>query len=76
MKHATMTTAVTGSMPAAGDPAQPGRLPRWLRLALIFTAAFALAFGAARMARADADATSAQSHMLAHSAPVAGEPIA
>ncbi|MGQ2902374.1 MAG: hypothetical protein ACT6RL_10805 [Neoaquamicrobium sediminum] len=71
-----MATVGSGAVPATVDTTQAGGLPRWLRRSLIFAAAFALAFGAVRLARAEADVTSAQSHMLTHSAPDAGEPIA
>lgn len=62
-------------MPATVDTTQAGGLPRWLRRVLIFAAAFALAFGAARMVRAEADGPSAQSQMPAHATPVGGAPI-
>lgn len=43
-------------MTTRNETAPRGTLPRWLRRTLIFMAAFALAFGAARMARANGDA--------------------
>jgi hypothetical protein len=71
-----MATVGTGSRATEGDATGVGGLPRWLRLALVFTAAFALAFGVARLGRAEAGVASAKSHMPAHASPAEGEPIA
>lgn len=62
-------------MPATVDTTQAGGLPRWLRRSLIFAAAFALAFGAVRLARAEAELPPTQSQMPAHAAPLVGAPI-